>query len=76
MKQLFLIWSIEHNAWWAPEECGYTLIMAEAGIYTQAESARILERANVPGKWTNECAIPIAALLGTLPSMVLRAGAR
>jgi hypothetical protein len=70
--RLFVIWSIEHEAWWAPDECGYTPVLAEAGLYTDVDSARILARANLLA--FNECRIPIHRLLGTLPSIYSLAG--
>jgi hypothetical protein len=58
---MFLIWSIEHDAWWAPAERGYTQRIADAGMYTDDESAKILERANYVA--VNEARLPIQATL-------------
>lgn len=40
------IWSIEHNAWWAPNEDGYTRLKAEAGTYTYDRAVEIVSGAN------------------------------
>ena len=53
----FLIWSIEHTAWWRPGRCGYTCKLEEAGRYSRAEAADIVEHANIAS--FNECAIPL-----------------
>lgn len=53
----FLIWSIEHTAWWRPGRCGYTIHLAEAGRYSRAEAADIVKDANIAS--FNECAIPL-----------------
>lgn len=37
----YLIWSNEHSAWWKPAGRGYTLKMAEAGTYSEAEAVDI-----------------------------------
>jgi hypothetical protein len=37
----WLIWSIEHNAWWMPHHFGYTNNRAEAGRYTLDEAKEI-----------------------------------
>ena len=55
---VFLIWSIEHGAWWRPARYGYTTNIAEAGIYDQAEAERIVRKANYPPGTFHECAIP------------------
>jgi hypothetical protein len=55
----YVIWSIEHTAWWAPGQQGYVLTVGEAGIYTEAESAAILKRTNYPPGRFNECRIPV-----------------
>ena len=35
----FVIWSWEHQAWWAPNRQGYTELLAQAGHYTFEEAA-------------------------------------
>ena len=52
----YLIWSIEHDAWWAPQERGYTRSLVEAGIYDVADAQRIVAKANRVD--FNECLIP------------------
>lgn len=44
---MVLIWSLEHDGWWAPGGNGYTRELAEAGRYSEAAAAPILARANV-----------------------------
>lgn len=46
MTELFLIWSIEHNAWWRHEENGYTSSHEFAGRYSKSEAYRISARCN------------------------------
>lgn len=58
----FVIWSIEHQAWWRALWIGYTETLAEAGIYDEAEARKILQQANVVK--INECAIPVGAIDG------------
>lgn len=59
----FVIWSIEHSAWWRPNWLGYCETLTEAGVYSKEEADEILARANVVA--VEECAIPITALEGT-----------
>lgn len=54
----FLIWSMEHDAWWRPGHMGYTRNVAEAGHYSDQESRDILKRANYPRR-CNEARIPV-----------------
>ena len=56
----FVIWSIEHDAWWRPGRVGYTCELRQAGRYTRDEADAILDRANFAR--VNECAIPVAYL--------------
>src|SRR5438093_9450187 len=56
----FVIWSIEHNAWWRPAWCGYTESLDEAGRYAEREANEILERTNRVA--VNECKIPLACV--------------
>jgi hypothetical protein len=60
--RLFLIWSIEHDAWWGPNRIGYTRALAEAGRYWEPEARDIVTRANYPPGTCHECAIPLACL--------------
>jgi hypothetical protein len=62
-KKEWVIWSNEHAAWWKPYERGYTYVFQEAGLYTEDEVKRILEKANIVeyGKGIpNEVALLIA----------------
>jgi hypothetical protein len=60
VRQRFVIWSIEHAAWWRPDWLGYTQVLAEAGRYDEPEADRILARANLVQ--VNECKIPLDAV--------------
>jgi hypothetical protein len=64
-EKAFLIWSIEHDAWWAPHRIGYTRELAEAGHYSEQEAREIVSRANIVA--FHECAIPVACLEGAEP---------
>jgi hypothetical protein len=58
----YLIWSLEHNAWWRWNELGYTLDRSEAGEYTLEEAVRIVQHANHflrPDQPPMEAIIPI-----------------
>ena len=59
-ERRFVIWSIEHNAWWRPGWLGYTEVLAEAGRYGEVEADEILKRANHVA--VNECRIPVEAV--------------
>lgn len=45
-EKLYLIWSIEHDAWWKAGWNGYTQDIREAGAYKEAEALKILKGAN------------------------------
>ena len=40
-NESFVIWSWEHQEWWAPNRQGYTEQLAQAGRYTFDEAAKI-----------------------------------
>jgi len=46
----WIIWSIEHGAWWRPRERGYTLHREEAGEYTFEDAVHIVQGANIGEK--------------------------
>jgi hypothetical protein len=58
----YLIWSIEHNAWWRGNWEGYTTKLGEAGIYSEADSQKVLTRANYPPPRVHECRIPVESV--------------
>jgi hypothetical protein len=43
----YVIWSFEHQAWWAPDRRGYTEMLDQAGRYDDAEAQQIVRHANV-----------------------------
>jgi len=45
---LYLIWSIEHRAWWAPAREGYARQLSRAGHYSHADALDICASA-IPG---------------------------
>jgi len=51
----FLIWSLEHRAWWAPGRQGYVFNHVDAGRYTFDEAAEITVGHIPPGE---EIAVP------------------
>jgi len=56
----FVIWSIEHQAWWRADWLGYTDTLMQAGLYDETDTRAVLERANHVA--VNECAIPVQTL--------------
>jgi hypothetical protein len=60
MNDYYVIWSIEHTAWWGPDRCGYSETLMDAGVDTRAEARAICDDANVVG--VNEAMIPISSL--------------
>lgn len=58
----FVIWSIEHHAWWRAAWNGYTETLTDAGVYEAAEANQILERANTID--VQEVAIPVNCFEG------------
>ncbi len=49
---IWLVWSNEHRAWWAPDHCDYVREVEHAGRYTFEEAMRIASARNggLPGK--------------------------
>ena len=46
MKE-YLIWSIEHQAFWLESEYGYTRNIHEAGRFTKEQAEKIVKAANI-----------------------------
>ena len=61
-KDLYLVWSHEHGAWWGPDGCGYMRGLSNAGRYSHAEALHICTRA-MPGT---------SRQLGALPELPVR----
>ena len=43
----WIIWSIEHDAWWAPNHNGYVKKRKQAGRYSYFEACQIVRGANI-----------------------------
>jgi hypothetical protein len=54
---IYLIWSFEHQSWWAPDEWGYTDNMAMAGRYSLGRAVEICLKANI--NMANEAIVPL-----------------
>lgn len=58
METMWLIWSNEHNGWWAPARQGYNRERKRAGRYTFKEALEIVENANAGADdCPNECMV-------------------
>lgn len=66
MSDEYVIWSMEHDAWWAPGQIGYSDTIEGAGIYSRDDAAFIVRRANIVK--CHEAMIPVAALIGLTTS--------
>lgn len=53
----YLIWSVEHAAWWAPAGLGYTTATHRAGLYELEEATGIVTEAN-RGPHLSEIMVP------------------
>lgn len=56
----WLIWSIEHDAWWKPDHNGYTVHRKRAGKYSYEEAIKIVHSANL---YRNDNASPNEAMV-------------
>lgn len=55
----WLIWSIEHNGWWAPAERGYVHNKDDAGVYSYERACEIVAGANRDMQRPNEAMVKI-----------------
>jgi hypothetical protein len=60
MSDLYVIWSIEHTAWWAPNRHGYVRDVLRAGRYSRGEAREIVRDANIVS--FEECMIPVECI--------------
>ena len=51
---MWLIYSMEHSAYWKPSHNGYTKSRSAAGRYTEEEEKEIVDGANMFKKDTDE----------------------
>lgn len=58
----YVIWSLEHQAWWGPERRGYTASLRDAGQYSETEASAIVADANIVS--IEDIMIPLASCLG------------
>lgn len=65
MNKKWLIWSIEHRAWWAANSWGYTVDIASAGRYSFKDAVNNIRDAHTgwnPSKPPKEAIVPESAL--------------
>lgn len=77
MSDRYVLWSIEHTAWWRPSRWGYTRDLRDAGRYSREESREIVKDANIVR--FEECMIPVECVgdpLNTGPNHCAWCGAR
>lgn len=55
----YLIWSNHHKAWFAPKGCGYVANLADAGVFTLAETSHWL------GRGCHCCQVPEVVVSGS-----------
>lgn len=60
MSDWYVLWSIEHTAWWRPGRRGYTRDIRAAGRYERLEAREIVRDANIVR--VEECMIPIECI--------------
>lgn len=60
--EYFLIWSFDHNAWWKPDERGYTEDLIDAGLYSFQDAKRIVVGANEYSDVPKEAMVPSASI--------------
>jgi len=71
-RDVYLVWSAEHEAWWGPGGCGYVRRIAEAGRYSHEQALTICTNA-IPGTSTRIGALPeLPVRLADLNTMIER----
>ena len=58
----WLIWSNKRGCWYRPESCGYTINIADAGIFSKDEARRHYDGPDVPKKFRDTEPFPISAV--------------
>lgn len=66
-EPVYVIWSFEHDAWWAPDWQGYTQELKDAGRYSGTEAAAIVADANVVMEQERLLTLEHAETLGPPP---------
>jgi hypothetical protein len=65
-RDWWVIYSREHNAWWAANSCGYVAQESLAGVYREADARQLVDRANqqrMPDGGVQEFMYPAPAYL-------------
>lgn len=62
----YLIWSNEHNSWWAPNRLGYIQNIMLAGLYTRQEAMEIVKDATL-GEWPSKPPSELPIRVSDLP---------
>lgn len=56
---MFLIWSIEHRAWWRPNHLGYTQHIEQAGMYSRDDAMAVVDGATFQWSKTVPNELPV-----------------
>ena len=62
----YLVWSVQHNAWWRDNLAGYTKRVLYAGLYSKAEALNISHHGR-DGWGVNQLPDEIAVPISSIP---------
>jgi hypothetical protein len=77
VKADYFVWSMEHDAWWRPNHCGYTNSLFDAGLYTKAQADEIVAGSrgrNERAVHASECAAQLKAAADRIEELLEVAG--
>jgi hypothetical protein len=65
----YYLWCFERGMWWKSGEYGYTILLSEAGIYTEEQALKICMKANIVMKnLPQEAMVPVQEAEATAKS--------
>jgi hypothetical protein len=74
-EEVYLIWSHEHSAWWAPGMQGYVCRISNAGRYSREDAIKICSNALFGSKRSpNEVPVRLADVTAMVDGFIARIG--